>query len=165
MGLLLAEASSTRRTIFCNEEFLLSLVQTISTEPCKLSVPQKTSSPCALSIGSDSPVRIAWFTLVLPASIFPSTGICSPGRMRMISPCFTFSAGICSVLLSRTRLAMLGTRLISFCMLVFVLAKVLSSKMAPSAMIHATSAAAKISPMASAEIMPMEISTRDVIFL
>ena len=61
-------------------------VTSISTAPVRFCVPAKTSSPAALSRGSDSPVMLASFSVVWPATTRPSAGTVSPGRTRMRSP-------------------------------------------------------------------------------
>ena len=65
----------------------------ISIEPSQFTVPQKTSSPIVLSIGSDSPVIIDWSTDEFPKIIFPSTGIISPGSTLNISSLYISSIG------------------------------------------------------------------------
>ena len=68
-------------------------VVAIKSAPSPLTVPANTSSPGALSTGTDSPVIGAWFTAELPARTTPSTGIRSAGRTTTVSPAATCSTG------------------------------------------------------------------------
>ena len=63
-----------------------SRVTRTSSAPRPLIVPANTSSPGALSTGSDSPVTGAWLTALWPATTSPSSGIFSPGRMTITAP-------------------------------------------------------------------------------
>ena len=63
-----------------------SRVTRTSSAPRPLMVPANTSSPGALSIGSDSPVTGAWLTALCPATTAPSSGIFSPGLTTMTAP-------------------------------------------------------------------------------
>ena len=137
----------------------------ISIEPNWLIVPQNTLSPMLLSTGSDSPVIIDWSTEVSPSMIIPSTGIVSPGRMRIMSSVHISFAEIISSLLSLIRLPCVGARLINFLSPFFALSVVISSRIAPNAIMKATSPAAKRSPIAMAAIIAMEINKAEDILL
>ena len=84
-------ASSTRRTICCRAVSRPTLVASNRKLPVALTVAPNTSSPRALSTGSDSPVSIDSFTAEVPDSTRPSTGIFSPGRTMTVSPGTTSS--------------------------------------------------------------------------
>ena len=58
LDLCLFSASCTRRISFCRELSSPTFVAEMSTEPKRLTVPQKTSSPSPLSTGRDSPVTM-----------------------------------------------------------------------------------------------------------
>jgi len=57
-------------------------VTSTSTEPVRLCVPAKTSSPGILSAGMDSPVMVASLMVVCPLIMRPSAGTRSPGLRR-----------------------------------------------------------------------------------
>ena len=63
-----------------------SRVTRTSSAPRPLMVPANTSSPGALSTGSDSPVTGAWLTALAPATTSPSSGTFSPGLTTMTAP-------------------------------------------------------------------------------
>ena len=65
----------------------------ISKAPFSLSVPANVWSPAVFSIGIDSPVMVAWLTVLCPESTIPSTGMLSPGLTKTISPFLTSSMG------------------------------------------------------------------------
>ena len=96
---------------------------------------------------------------VWPERITPSTGMVSPGKMRILSPTRTCSAGtIFSPSPSTTR-AVRGVRWTSFSIPALALDTVSSSSRAPSCMINATSPAAKSSPMHTDATRARETST------
>ena len=106
-----------------------------------------------------------WSTDVSPLSIVPSTGIVSPGRMRSRSPRRISSAGISSSLPPRTRRPCVGARPSRVLSPFLARLVVASSKMAPMAMMKATSPAANRSPMAMAANMAMLMSSAEEILL
>ena len=126
-------------------------------------VPQNTSSPISLSIGSDSPVIIDWSRDELPCIISPSTGTLSPGRILKISPILISSTEIISSLSSTILLPVCGVKLIRFLKPFLALSTVQSSKRAPKAIIHATSPAANISPMSNDATIAIAIRSADEI--
>ena len=69
-----------------------------------------TGSPSALSTGRLSPVRADSLTAVMPFTMIPSTGICSPGRTTKISPVRTASIATSASLPSRSTTAVFGAR-------------------------------------------------------
>ena len=85
-GAFLRSASFTRRIIFWSDESSPAFVTRIVMAPNRLIVPEYTSSPTALSTGSDSPVITLWSTVVVPSVMTPSTGIVSPGKTRTSLP-------------------------------------------------------------------------------
>ena len=165
IGAFLFSASSTIRISFCKELSSPSFEARISIVPKRLIVPQKTLSPTVLSTGKDSPVIIDWSTEVVPSIISPSTGILSPGRTRRISFILISSAAIISSFPFEILRPCCGVRLISFFNPFFALSVVFSSKIAPIAIIKATSPAANKSPMAIAAIIAIEINNADEILL
>ena len=134
-------------------------VARISKAPNWLTVPLRTSSPAALSTGSDSPVMTDSSMEVCPEVITPSAGTVSPGSTRSTSCSRTSSAGIVSSPEAVTRLAVRGVRSTSFSMPERALATVRSSSSAPSCMMTATSPAAKYSPMMSEAMSASDTST------
>ena len=154
-----ASADCTRRIMRWMELSSPTLVAFISKEPNWLTVPLDTGSPGCLSTGRDSPVMTAWLIDVSPETIFPSTGMVSPGRTRSRSPTQTCSAGIISSWPPASLRAVWGVRWTSFSMPARAFATVRSSKRAPSCMINAISPAAKSSPMSTEAIKAMDTST------
>ena len=67
--------------------------------------PLMTWSPTVLSAGRLSPVSAAVLTELLPSSTVPSSGIRSPGRIRMVSPTSTSSGETCCSSPSRSTTA------------------------------------------------------------
>ena len=134
----------------------------MSIAPYKFIVPQYTSSPMLLSIGRDSPVMIDWSIDDVPSTISPSTGITSPGRILSLSSRETSSIDtMVSLPSSDTLLAVCGVKSMRFFNPFLALSTVQSSKSAPSAMIHATSPAAKSSPIRSEATIAMVIRSAD----
>ena len=60
-------------------------------KPERFKVPAETLSPSPLSTGRDSPVNADSSTAVVPLTMMPSTGICSPGYTVKRSPSLTSS--------------------------------------------------------------------------
>ena len=85
-GARCACARSTRWMMRASVVSRRSRVTRTSSAPRPLMVPANTSSPGALSIGSDSPVTGAWLTSLWPATTAPSSGIFSPGLMTISAP-------------------------------------------------------------------------------
>ena len=92
--------------------------------------------------------------------ICPSTGIFSPGNILKLSPSLTSLAGISSPVVS---LAVCGVKSIKFFNPFLALSTVQSSKRAPNAIIHATSPAAKISPINREATIAIAINNADEI--
>ena len=130
----------------------------MSMAPKRLSVPPKTSSPTPLSIGSDSPVITDWSTEVAPLIITPSIGMVSPGSTLNMSSILTSASGIISSTPPLTLRPCCGASLMRFSSPTFARSVVMSSRTSPSAMMKATSPAAKTSPIRSAAISAVEIS-------
>ena len=80
-----------------------------SSTPFKLIVPAKTSSPVALSTGSDSPVIADVSKLLRPARTMPSVAIRSPGRTTSTSPTRSSFASTSTVASPRWTRAVSGT--------------------------------------------------------
>ena len=93
--------------------------------------------------------------------ISPSTGTLSPGRILNVSPNSISSTGTTSSTPSRIRLPVCGVKLIKFLKPFLALSTVQSSKRAPKAIIHATSPAAKISPIKSDATIAIAISSAE----
>ena len=135
----------------------------MSMAPYRFIVPQNTSSPTSLSIGSDSPVIIDWSSDEVPVIISPSTGTLSPGRILKVSPIFISSTGIISSIPLVILLPVCGVRLIKFFKPFLALSTVQSSKSAPNAIIHATSPAANTSPIKSDATIAIAINRAEEI--
>ena len=100
-----SEAFSTSSSILAAVDSPKALwVLTVMT-PVRLTVPLTTASPGPLSCGRLSPVRAAVLTAVVLSRMMPSSGIFSPGRMRMVSPTSTSSGSTFSSMSSRRTLA------------------------------------------------------------
>ena len=97
--------------------------------------------------------------------IVPSTGIVSPGRIRRISPVRISSAAISSSLPSVILLPCAGARQISFFKPFLARFVVISSRIAPIAIIKATSPAANRSPITIAASIAIVISKAEEILL
>ena len=108
MGTLEPWASSTRRMIWARAVSSPTAVTWICTDPVVFKVAPMTGSPVALSTGRLSPVSMDSSTAVVPETTTPSTGIFSPGRMRMTSPTTTSSTGTSTSTPSRTTRAVFG---------------------------------------------------------
>ncbi len=108
---------------------------------------------------------IDWSIDVFPSAISPSTGIVSPGSIRRISPSLICSTGIISSWIpdgsERILLPIMGVRLIKCFNPLFDRSTVFSSKIAPMAMMKATSPAAKSSPIAMEAAIAIEISNAE----
>ena len=131
----------------------------MSNAPNWFTVPLFTSSPGALSTGSDSPVITDSSMEVRPSRTVPSTATVSPGSTRSTSPTCTSSAATTVSTPSRTMRAVRGDRCTSRSMPARAFATVRSSSSAPSCMMSATSPAAKSSPMATAAMSASDTST------
>ena len=103
-------ASSTIFITRARVESLARRVTLTSSAPSPLTVPAKTLSPGALSMGMDSPVTGAWSTPEFPLKMTPSIGMRTPGRTMTRSSSWSDSTGSsCSFPSRRTR-AVLGAR-------------------------------------------------------
>ena len=165
IGACFSCASCTILISFCSELSLPTFVARISTVPKRFIVPQNSSSPMPLSTGRDSPVIIDWSTEVSPLMITPSTGMTSPGRTRSTSSTLISSTGINRSPSGVTFLPRTGVSAISLCSPFFALSVVISSNMAPSSIIKATSPAANKSPIATAANIATVINSAEDILL
>ena len=165
IGACFSSASCTIRISRCNELSSPTFVARMSIVPKQFTVPPYTSSPAPLSTGRDSPVITDWSIAVSPQRTTPSMGTVSPGKTRRISPCRISPAGIISSFPSLSLLPCVGVRLISFFNPFFALSVVISSRIAPTDIMKATSPAANKSPMATAANMAMVISNAEEILL
>ena len=165
IGACFSSASCTMRMSLCRELEAPASFTSTSTEPKQLSVPQKTSSPTFLSTGRDSPVMTDWSIDVSPLTIRPSTGILSPGRMRSTSPRTISSMATISSAPPLMRRPCVGESERRFFKPFFARSVIASSRSAPSAMMKATSPAAKRSPIAIAANIAMEIKSAEEILL
>ena len=113
-------------------------VTSTSSTPVRLVVPANTSSPVALSTGSDSPVMLAWLMEPWPLRILPSAATLSPGRIRITSPTFRSDAVTSSSPSPTIRRALVGVILTSDAMEARAPAAVRVSISSPSNMKNAT---------------------------
>ena len=91
-----------------------------------------TVSPSPFSTGMLSPVSALWSMEECPLTTTPSTGTLAPGRTKNVSPTTTSSSGISISRPSRTTVAVLGARSISFRMASPVLPLLRVSRYLPS---------------------------------
>ena len=118
-----------------------AFVTATSIRPVRLMVLPNTSSPGAFSAGIDSPVMLAWFTVLAPRAITPSAGIVSPGRTRTVSPGESAVASTSSSRSPTMRLAFVGASRMSDSMLASAPAAVRRSMSEETIMKKATAAA------------------------
>ena len=103
-------ARRTKAAICCRVESSPTEVAVYVTLPSRSSVPPVMLSPGLFFTGSLSPVSSDSSTRQLPARIFPSAGIRSPGRSRIVSPDTISAASISVSSPSRSTIAVLGCR-------------------------------------------------------
>ena len=103
-------ARRTSSITWANADLAAGRSTSAVSEPWRLIVPAKTSSPGCLSTGIDSPVNQDWSTLDAPETIFASRGTFSPGRMRIVSPGGTAPTATRCVWPSRKTVASGGER-------------------------------------------------------
>ena len=106
---------------------------------------------------------IDWSSELVPEIISPSTGTLSPGSILNTSPILISSTEITSSTPSTILLPVCGVKLIRFLKPFLALSTVQSSRSAPNAIIHATSPAAKISPIKSEATIAIAIRSADEI--
>ena len=160
VGACFSSACFTKSINFWSDEFSLKLVVLISSTPYIFKVPQKTSSPSDLSTGRDSPVITDWSIELSPSITIPSTGIFSPGSTLKTSSILISSTEIIFSCL-QINLPVWGVSSIKFFKPFLARSTVQSSRSAPSAIIHATSAAANISPITSEATIAIVINNAD----
>ena len=108
----MAAASLTMRMIWDRVVSSPTRVARHFIKPDWFTVAAETVSPSPLSTGMLSPVRADSFTVLLPSTTTPSTGMFSPGRTTKMSPLCTCSTGISVSAPFLTTVAVLGARLI-----------------------------------------------------
>ncbi len=91
-------AFSTSSRILLTVDSPNSLVTWAVITPLKFIVPLKSSSPGTTSRGSDSPVKAEVSKVELPEISLLSRGIFSPGLIIIISPTFTLSGSVFTML-------------------------------------------------------------------
>ena len=96
-GAFLATESSTSSRTLATVESSYSLETSTLRTAEMLIVPETISSPAAMSLGTDSPVRALVSRVDSPETTFPSRGTFSPGRISMMSPTATSSGSTVSV--------------------------------------------------------------------
>ncbi len=134
-------ASSTSLTIRASVVSLPTRVARKTKLPVRFTVPPNTVTPDALSTGRLSPVSIDSSTADAPSITTPSTGMRSPGRMRIRSPTSTSPVGISTSPLARRTRAVRGARLTSRRMASDVRPRARASSQRPSATRVITTAA------------------------
>ena len=98
---------------------------------------------------------------MFPSIITPSTGIVSPGSILSVSLSFISSTSTISSFSFTILLPFCGVRLIRFFNPFLALSTVQSSRSAPKAIIHATSPAAKSSPIDREAIIAIVINSAE----
>ena len=101
-------ARRTKAAICRRVEFSPTEVAVYVTLPSRSSVPPVMLSPGFFCTGSLSPVSSDSSTRQLPSRIFPSAGMRSPGRSRIVSPETISAASISTSIPSRSTIAVLG---------------------------------------------------------
>ena len=132
-GALVPWASSTRRIMPASVVSLPTRSARKVKDVLPLMLPPVTGSPTALSTGMLSPVSMDSSTWASPVSIFPSTGIRSPGSTRMRSPRISWATGTVRAVPSpASTVALSGARRIICSTASPVLRRLLASNSLPS---------------------------------